>query len=328
MPGTSFRRNSAVPAVLLLGLTVFMAPAGRSQLRDLSTLFLSIILEALPFITAGVLISSFIQVYISPAALRRMLPRSVVPALVLAALAGLVFPVCECGIIPVARRLLEKGTPLPVAITFMLAVPSINPVVLASTGAAFQSAEWVVLRASLAFIIALGTGLLLHRLQLGNQVLKVVEHRHPDCCCGHHPGGALKRPFEVLAHAHADFLQVTRYLVAGAFLAALFQTVLPRDILLAVGKNPVAASAALMSLAYGISLCSEADAFVAATFLDFFPGGSILAFLILGPMLDLKNTFLLCAVFRKGLVLLLAAVVVLSVLLASLAVNLFFEEVL
>lgn len=323
-PGSLFVNIAfaALPAAPVVFLTL---SAGRSAMQDVTILFLSVLLEALPYVLAGILISSFIQIFVSPDTIRRFLPRRLLPALLLASLSGLVLPVCECGIIPVVKRLIEKGVPLPVGITFMLAVPIINPVVLASTGAAFHSQNWAIMRALFAFVIALCTGLLLSRFSAGDPLRNRQSAGNCGHCCGHrHRNTPVRRaaPIEMMAHAAVDFLDMARYLVAGAFLAALIQIAVPREALLAVGKGPVSSSLVMMGLAYGLSLCSEADAFIASTFLNSFSHGSILAFMLLGPMLDLKNTFMLFSTFRAGFVFVLSAFVIANVFVAALIMNL------
>lgn len=317
--------NIVFAALLAAPIFILTFFAGRAAMQDLTTLFLSILLEALPYVLAGTLISSFIQVFVSPDTIRRFLPQRLLPALILASLFGLVLPVCECGIIPVIKRLIEKGVPLPVGITLMLAVPIINPVVLASTAAAFHSQDWALMRALFAFVIALCTGLLLSRFTAGEQLKSRRTAGNCGHCCGHghhHIHSRRSVHVEVMTHAAVDFLDLARYLVAGAFLAALIQIAVPGEALLAVGKGPVSSSLVMMGLAYGLSLCSEADAFIASTFLNNFSQGSVFAFIILGPMLDLKNTFMLFSTFRIGFVFILSAIIILNVFVMALSINL------
>ncbi|MCL6638235.1 MAG: permease [Firmicutes bacterium] len=312
-----------MPLLLLFIFSSIMFAAflfGKSFMQDFTTIFFSIILEALPYILAGTLISSLIEVFVGADTIKKVLPRGLFPGLLLGAAAGLIFPVCECGIIPVARRLIQKGVPVPVAVSFMLATPVVNPVVLASTAAAFNDPAWALARGFLAYTIAVWCGVLVNRLASGNQ----LKSGGQDCggCCAHLQEHRSGRGREVLVHAAGEFLNLSCYLIIGAFIAAAAQVAVPRHYLLAFGANPLSSCLAMMALAYGLSLCSEADAFVAATFQASFTHGSILAFLLLGPMLDLKNTLMLFGTFRSRFVALISIILVLDVLAVALAVNL------
>jgi len=321
MPAKKFFKKASILIILVITPVITAERIlGRAYMQDFTTLFFSIFLEALPYILAGTIISVLIQIYVAPETIKKVLPRRLLPGLLLGAAAGVIFPVCECGIIPVARRLIQKGVPLPVAVTFMLAAPVINPVALASTAAAFNDAGWAWARGFFAFFVAVWTGFLISRPAGGNQ----LKNGGGTCagCCDHdhaHGGGGL---IVVLQHIADDFLNLSVYLILGSFIASAAQVIIPREHLLALGGHPLSSSAAMMTLAYVLSLCSEADAFVAATFLDSFTHGSILAFLLLGPMLDLKNSFMLFSTFNTRFVILLSLILVLDIFILSLAVNL------
>jgi uncharacterized membrane protein YraQ (UPF0718 family) len=222
-----------------------------------------------------------------------------------AALAGLAMPVCECGSVPVARRLMLRGVHPSAGIAFMLAAPILNPIVLASTwvayGAAGRAAEMTIARAVLGLIVAVTAGLVIGRggeplVRTGGSTPQEHDHEHD-----HGAGGAFAE------HLAADFLFMGRFLVLGAAVAALLQTAVPQDWLSSVADLTVISALALMGMAVALSLCSEADAFVAVSFTAF-PLGSQLAFLVIGPVFDAKLAVLYGATFQRGFALRLLAI--------------------
>ncbi|QHC04017.1 permease [Anoxybacillus sp. PDR2] len=261
------------------------------------TMFLSIVLEAIPFILVGVFVSALIQTFISEDTLRRWLPKNPYVAIVSAAFFGIIFPVCECAIIPIVRRLIKKGMPPAVGMTFLMSAPIINPIVFLSTYYAFQQkSEIAFARVGLAFCVSVLVGLLLYHFFQHKNPLK------PTASSSHEHIHSINKWKETLHHASEEFFDTGKYLIIGAFLASLLQTFLNRNELLQIGANELISPVVMMGFAYLLSLCSEADAFVAASFSHTFSTGAILAFLIYGAMLDLKNTLLLLAYFRTRFV--------------------------
>jgi uncharacterized protein len=266
-------------------------------------IFTSIVVEALPFILLGAAASAAIAVFVPARAFARLatLPAPVqVPA---AALAGFAMPVCECGSVPVARRLILRGVNPSAGIAFMLAAPILNPIVLASTwvayGAAGKAFEMTAARAALGLLVAISAGALIGRH--GESLMRAaVGHSHQH----RHSGG---RPAAFVEHLTSDFLFMGRFLVLGAAVAALLQTAVPQDWLSSVADQAVIGALALMGMAIALSLCSEADAFVAVSFTAF-PLGSQLAFLVLGPVVDAKLAVLYGATFRRRFTLRLLAI--------------------
>jgi uncharacterized protein len=282
--------------------------AHSAALATFGIIFASIVVEALPFILMGAAASAAIAVFVPASAFARLaaLPTPVqVPA---AALAGFAMPVCECGSVPVGRRLILRGVHPSAGIAFMLAAPILNPIVLTSTwvayGAAGKAAEMTAARASLGLIVAVVAGLVIGRG--GASVLKAVpdpsshDHDHD------HGRGSIGAFAEHLA---ADFLFMGRFLVLGAAVAALLQTAVPQDWLSSVAGHDLIGALALMGMAVALSLCSEADAFVAVSFTAF-PFGSQLAFLVLGPVMDAKLAVLYGATFRRRFAIRVLAVAV------------------
>ncbi|MBA2873901.1 permease [Thermaerobacillus caldiproteolyticus] len=262
-----------------------------------NTMFLSIILEAIPFILVGVFVSAIIQTFISEDTLRRWLPKNPYVAIVSAAFFGIIFPVCECAIIPIVRRLIKKGMPPAAGMTFLISAPIINPVVFASTYYAFQQKNEIAFaRIGLAFLVAVLVGLIMYRLfQQKNPLKTKISSSHEHV----HTTNKWK---ETLYHASDEFFDTGKYLLIGAFFTSLLQTFLNRNELLQIGTNELVSPLVMMGFAYMLSLCSEADAFVAASFGHAFSAGAILAFLVYGAMLDLKNTMMLFAYFRARFV--------------------------
>lgn len=301
------------------------------SLSIFATAATAIIMEAAPFLLLGSLIGALLEVFVPPDTLARFIPRSAAGQVLTGVFAGMVLPTCECGIVPVVRRLLLKGVPPRVAIPFMMAAPVINPVVIASTLFAFQgSIEVVFLRCLFVLVPAVGLG-----LALGNapaaQVLRhapapaaarpasmpgshaaaafaaphPVEHEHAcGCGCGHTHGGKFT---SVLFHTAAEFVSMARFLVLGAVVASAFKTFLPPEVPGYFADNAYLAIAGLMLLAVLLSICSEADAFVANSFASF-PLTSKVAFMAIGPMVDLKLIPLFLMVFHRRVALCLIIV--------------------
>jgi uncharacterized protein len=287
---------AAVGAVLLARAA---GAADSEVIGTFGVIFTSIVVEALPFILIGAAASAAIAVFVPARAFARLsgLPATVqVPA---AALAGFAMPVCECGSVPVARRLILRGVHPSAGIAFMLAAPILNPVVLASTwvayGAAGRAAEMTAARAALGLIVAVSAGWLIGRR---GEALVRAPATEPAT---RHDARAFAE------HLTSDFLFMGRFLVLGAAVAALLQTAVPQDWLSSVAGYQVVGAVALMGMAIALSLCSEADAFVAVSFTAF-PLGSQLAFLVLGPVVDAKLAVLYGATFRRRFTLRLLAV--------------------
>ncbi|WP_175990413.1 permease [Bacillus sp. Marseille-Q1617] len=282
-----------------------------SSFVNVTTIFLSILLEAIPFILIGVFASSVIQVFVSESMLRKWIPKRY-PYLALfpAAMVGAILPVCECAIVPVARRLIKKGVPAHLAIVVMVTAPILNPIVFASTYYAFQNNMTVVWgRMILGFIAAILIGAFVYKL-FGKQN-PLIEEKHTHHHEHHYASNG--RMMQTIVHASDEFFDMGKYLVIGAFVAAVFQTYLDRELLVGIGSNDVAGPAVMMAFAYIVSLCSEADAFVASSFGSLFTTSSLLAFLVYGPMIDFKNTLLMLAYFNKRFVLTFIGIVTIAV---------------
>lgn len=278
-----------------------MNPLQSVDLQSFKTVFLSIVLEASPFLIAGVLVSSLLQVWLSEKVLQRIIHRNPLVALLSVSLLGVVFPVCECGIVPVVRRLIKKGMPAYLGVAFMLAAPVVNPVVYAATYAAFRTRpEMALSRMGLAYAVAVLAGLFIYLLADGNPLKRSRED-----LAGIAPAQSKQTWSSWAEHLLNEFFDMSKYLLFGAFLAASLQVLVSRSVLVDIGSDSVTAYPFMMGLAYVMSLCSTSDAFVAASFSNVFAKGPLLAFMVLGPMLDFKSTLMLLSSFRTRFVLLL-----------------------
>ncbi len=327
-----------------------------SNLRGFTLILWSILLEALPFVMLGTIISSLIQVFVTEDMILQVMPKSNFFRLIVSALIGLIFPVCECAIIPITRGLLKKGMPTGPAIAFMLATPIINPIVLLSTYNAFPTmAAMMPMRAVCGFIGAIAIGALAGKYADGKSVLK--DGAAPVCSCGCGPAETQEQPAEpfvctcteqhgdtehehthvhgnsrknklavirsILEHTNRELQSVGMYLIFGAMIAAAMQMAVPTEVLTGIGSGRILSIVVMMALAFILSLCSEADAFVANTFLLQFSGASVLAFLIVGPMVDIKNTMMMLGSFRKGFTVRLIATILLVCFVLALLVSFF-----
>lgn len=312
--GLSFRGSFFLMAVVFL--CVFSTHA---WMKSFSLIFVSIVLEALPFMLLGSIVSGFVEVFVSKDRLAGLLPKRRVALTFVAAGMGVVFPVCECAIVPVVRRLLRKGVPLSAAVAYLLAGPIFNPVVGASTAVAYASGPgWSVIgivgiRLAGGFLIALVVGLVMGRLFPGRTALKEREGSNDKVAHAHdhgHPSGTGMRILSAFNHGVDDFLDVGQYLVLGAFVAGFLQTLVSREAFLILAGNPLAALPAMMLLAFLLNLCSEADAFIAASFRGTLPLSAQMTFMVLGPMLDMKLILMYLTVFRKRTIVVLSLLVV------------------
>lgn len=282
-------------------------------LNKFSIVFSSTVIEALPFILIGAVLSSFMQVYISNNIFNKIISKNKLIGSMQAGIIGVLLPVCECATVPITKGLLSKNVPLNVAITYMLAAPIVNPLVILSTYYAFDgNIKVVVLRVVVGFIIAVLAGLVMFYLSEGNNIFK--EETESDlnrkCLCGcSEIDDKSSKPIRLLKHTALEFYEIGKYFIIGATLAAVFQTFISKESIFYFENNAVLSIIMLMMFSFLISLCSEADAFVASTFMNRFSLGSITGFLIIGPMADLKNTIMLFSVFKKSFVIKLLFVV-------------------
>lgn len=319
-----------------------------NQLNNAFTLFLSLLVEAIPFLLLGVLLSSLLLFLVEDERkLMESLPRNPLLGAIVGSFGGLFFPVCECGNVPVARRLLLQGAPTPVAIGFLLASPTINPIVIASTYIAFRDQpEIVVLRVLFSLGIAVVISCVFsvqadlrpllqpmttrsmgqpaserepkRKASSGNQESKPALLQSGSFLLGE-PGAPVRmdatvlqatllgtkprKPLRyklrlVLENTVQELRELGGVLVVGSAIAAAIQVAVPREVILSLGQGPVTSILAMMLLGTIVSICSTVDAFFALAFASAFTSGSLLAFLVLGPMIDLKAIGLMLSVFK------------------------------
>ena len=282
------------------------------QLRILVSIAAAIVLEAMPFLAAGSLLSAIVEVCVSSERLVRLVPKNALGRVGLGIGAGFVLPTCECGVVPVARRLLRKGLPPSTALAYLIAAPILNPIVLISTYVAFRGdLAMVGGRAGVAGLVAFAVGWMM-RAQTREQVLREGEAPTHDHGEHDHKHGRFRA---ILRHAADDFLTMGAWLIIGSLAAATLKVAMPPETFGLLEQNQLAAVGGMMVLAVALSVCSEADAFVAASFVTL-PAVAHLAFITLGPMVDLKLIGLYIATFRRRTVWILMLVPTVLVFLA------------
>jgi uncharacterized membrane protein YraQ (UPF0718 family) len=294
-----------------------------------TTVFLGIFIEAAPFLLLGTLASGLVEEFINRESVQKIMPRNPFLGALAGGLLGFVFPVCECGVVPLTRRLFRKGMAPATGIAFLLASPVLNPIVITSTYAAYGWSSVLFLRIGLSLAIAVITGLVFAVQQQPAELLKpvslvpvtsaVVQLAHLD-----HKDRLVERLARSLLIAGDEFFDMGRYLIIGSILAALLQTLIPQSALLALGNGPLLSVLVMMLLAVLLSICSTVDAFVSLAFVGTFTTGSILSFLVFGPMVDIKSTLLYLQVFNRRTVAYMILLPLLMVLFASVFINLNF----
>jgi hypothetical protein len=330
-----------------------------NQLNSAFTLFLSLLVEAIPFLLLGVLFSGLLLTFVDEAKLVRLMPKNPFLGAVAGSCIGFAFPVCECGNIPVARRLLSQGVPGSVAIAFLLAAPTINPVVFWATWIAFRDQpELVFLRIGFSLAIAILIGyvfgiqadlrpMLQPNVTRGMWTLPAKQESAPSLLqSGQYLLGQSKVPIDLgrlqtaaypstiarstgnrwgllLNSIVQEFRELGGVLVLGSAIAAIVQVFIPRDVVLSLGQSPITSIMAMMLLAAIVSICSTVDSFFALSFAATFTTGSLLAFLVFGPMIDLKSIGLMLSIFKPRAVFYLVALAAQLTFLFTLFVNLY-----
>jgi uncharacterized membrane protein YraQ (UPF0718 family) len=288
-------------------------------------------MKAIPFLLMGVLLSGVLLIFVDERKLIAILPKNPFLGALAGSLLGFMFPVCECGNVPVARRLISQGAPISVAISFLMAAPTINPVVIWATWTAFRDQpEIAVLRVVLSFIVANIVAMVFSSQKDLRAILKpniAIALPAPKVKAGAVPVGTFflgedrSQPLDfagyvstsnqvvnkslpdrlnlLLDNTLAETRELGAILVMGSAIAAIIQVWVPRDIILGLGQGPVSSILAMMILAAIVSICSTVDAFFALSFAATFTGGSLLAFLVFGPIIDLKAIGLILTIFKK-----------------------------
>lgn len=295
-PGLGTRRRRGIDGFAAVALLVFGSIAARSWLTPLfdgpaiqtwSTVFVSTLLQAMPFLVLGVVFSGAVAAFVSADRIARLLPKNKVGSVTAAGCAGVLLPGCECGSVPISGRLVAAGALPSAALAFMLAAPAINPVVLVSTAVAFPGRHEMVLGRLVASLgLAIAMGLVWLRTDQDALIERAMRRTAPGDT----------RLASFANTARHDFLQAGGFLVVGAAAAAAIQTLVPRTVLDGLGGNGMVAVVAMAVLAIVLSICSEADAFVAASF-GGVPATAQLTFMVVGPAVDLKLASMQAGVF-------------------------------
>ncbi|NIK78426.1 hypothetical protein FHS15_003564 [Paenibacillus castaneae] len=295
-----------------------------ANLQTFKIIFISVILEAFPFILLGVLFSALLQVFVTDELIRKFTPKNPIAGVLFGALLGIIFPLCECGMIPVVRRLIRKGMPAYIGIVYLLAGPIVNPIVYTSTFTAFRGTpEMAYSRMGLAFVISVVVGFLLYKFMRKSPLkatpaLHVIHHNHNHKHSHSHShdhdhskngSGFRGKGASILSHSSDEFFEMGKYLIFGAFLTAIIQTVVDRSTLTAFAEQPFFAYLFMMAFAFILSICSTSDAFIASSFNGVFDFGPLLAFLVFGAMIDFKNLLMLLSTFRVKFVIILTLLV-------------------
>ncbi|OUE18005.1 putative permease [Clavibacter michiganensis] len=310
--------------LLLLALRAVSPALGDSvlpdRLQDLVTLSVSVIVESLPFVILGIVLSIVVQVWVPPGVIERRLPRNPFARRACISFLGMALPVCECGNVPLARGLVVRGFTVPESITFLLAAPILNPITIITTHAAFGWDGWIlVARLVGGFLIANVVGWLFSLHPEPDRLL--TDEFRAECALPdpHAHGGARVRKSISLFGREATTIMPA--LVIGSLLAGLIQVAVPREVLVTLGGSPILSVLALMLLAFVVSVCSNVDAFFVLSFGSVFLPGGIVAFLVFGPVIDVKMLALMRTTYSTRTLVMITSVVALISLALGWGVN-------
>ena len=287
------------------------------SLQDFITLTLSVIVEAVPFLILGIIISALIRYFLSSKDIFKMLPKNTFLRRIALSMIGLILPVCECGNVPIARSLIANGLKPADVISFLFAAPILNPITIISTMTAFSfDARMVWWRIIFALIIVQITAFIVSFFKEDS----VINPEFEKLCHSHNHGSKLSNIF---SSSHNEFWQLFTMLVLGASIAAATQIFVPRFIINAVGGDIFLSVISMITLSFVISICSSIDAFFALAYVRNFTTGSILSFLLFGPMIDIKMITLLKTTFRWKFIATITLTVFFLSLIVGLGVNLY-----
>lgn len=286
-------------------------------------MFISIIIEALPFILIGVFVSAILHVYVTDQMIQKFIPKNPFLGIIVASILGIIFPICECGMVPAIRKLIKKGMPLYVATTFILVGPILNPIVFLSTFTAFRNQPIVAFsRMGLAFAVALVVGLIVYKFVKSNQLREEISHHsHHDHSHGSVQKIRTNKFIEIMGHTVTEFFDMGKYLLFGSIIVALLQVFVSQNSLTTVGNSGPIANLVMMGLGFVLSLCSTSDAFVAQSLQTIFTKSSLVGFMVFGPMINIKGILMMLAVFRSKFVILLSSLVFIFVFIGTIVLQ-------
>ncbi|MGX7328041.1 permease [Enterococcus bulliens] len=293
-----------------------------TSILQMGMIFLSIVIEALPFVLLGCLISGFLHVFLSAERVNKLLPKNKFLAIIVGSVLGVFFPSCECGIVPIVHQFLKKEVPTYTAFPFMLTAPIINPIVLFSTFIAFSNSwKFVLLRVTGSLLVALVVGIWLAYIYTKNPLKESYqtththhEHSLTNETCTHKPQvKKMQKISHMFEHSIDEFFDTGRYLIIGALIASGLQVYLPTSIILTLGSTKLFAILVMLALAVIMSLCSEADAFIGSSLLSLFGVTPVIAFLVFGPMVDIKNLLMMKRYFGTKFIVQLVSLIAIVV---------------
>jgi uncharacterized membrane protein YraQ (UPF0718 family) len=291
---------------------------------QMGTIFLSIVIEALPFVMLGCVISGALHVFLTPERVKKILPKNKFLSILVGSFLGFFFPSCECGIVPIVHQFVKKDVPTYTAFAFMITAPIINPIVLFSTYIAFGNAmKFVVWRVLGSMLVAMIVGIWLayiNKEPILQKELAVSSCLDADTEHSHGKVSLFTKSWSVLTHGIDEFFDTGRYLIFGSLLAAAMQTYLPTGAILQLGHTKFLAILVMLVLAATLSLCSEADAFIGSSLLSLFGNGPVVGFLVFGPMVDIKNLLMMKRYFKTGFIVKFVGIVTVIVSLYALAI--------
>ena len=288
-----------------------------SQIGDFLFAFLGILFEGAPYILLGTIISGFIDAYLPSNIMDRFLPKNRYFAIIISGFLGAIFPVCECAIVPVIRRLVQKGLPVSCAITYMLSAPIVNPIVAISTYSAFSGDDALFMtlsRIGVAYFVTVLFGFVIHQFSvrsiLKDKLLNKIQKAPLSAVKDSSEEAKLTNPTSdklliALRSSSRDFLDVGMYFIIGVMITALYRTQIDQSIVDGFGESDWVGIPTMMILSFVLSLCSTSDAFIASQMLSF-SASAKLAFLTYGPMMDVKLVFMYGAIFKPKFVMMMA----------------------
>lgn len=291
-----------------------------TTLNKFYTVFISILIEGIPFILIGSFVSALIQIYVSKEFIIKVFPHNIFLSCIIAAFAGIVFPICDCGTIPVVKGFIRKKVPTAACITFLLSAPIVNPIAIISTMYAFQDMKSVVIYRILSgIIIAILIGLIMHFFTRDNPNILKTNTDPLSCECSicsdsyEYSKASIDTLINIFFHTSDEFFNIGKFMIMGAFISSIFQTIVSFDRNLYFPNDNRTSLLIMILLAFLLSVCSTSDAFIAKGFLKLFSLNSVMGFLVVGPMLDIKNTLMLFGNFKKTFVLkLIFCIVIIS----------------
>jgi uncharacterized membrane protein YraQ (UPF0718 family) len=328
--GQKYILNILLSFVVLVIIGYMIVSVELSRLEDFSIVIVGIIIQAIPFLLMGTIVSSFIRTFVSDELIVKFFPKKSMISTLSAVGVGIFLPLCDCAVIPVAARLRHKGVPISAVVTFIMAAPVVNPVVILATIYAFPNSNIAMYRVVVGVIIAVITGYMLRAVysnSIGskNEILKenISESSGCGCCshghgdlhekheCGHHHNQYvedktkikfLDRFIKAIVHSGEEFFQVSKLFIIGVFITSFIQVFIPRSFITDFAGGTFSSVIIMMIVAFVMSICSTSDSFIGRGFASTVPMSGVFAFVVFGPVLDLKNAIMMAGFFKKKFV--------------------------